>query len=187
MNYRIVTCLIFILCALPNTSYANDININVKFLQKLAQRESGLRKNIVNRFGYLGYFQMGGQSLVDAGFYMLGKSKNMNSWDGQFTDRAGFVDVTSKTTFLEHAGAQELAVRKYHQLQYDRISRLGLDASIGKTINGIKITKSGLIAGSHLMGVGGVARFIRSNGLDNPSDGNDVPVSKYIEEFSMFF
>jgi hypothetical protein len=53
----------------------------------------------------------------------------------------------------------------------------------GKMINGIKITKSGLLAGSHLVGAGAIKQFLDSNGQFVPKDGNGVPVTDYIKKF----
>ena len=159
----------------------------VDFLVALAQRESGGDQTIVNRYGYAGLFQMGGDALVDAQFYQLGTSRNHNAWDGEFTKRAGFVDVKSLTDYLHGAGAQELAVRAYHDLQWGRLVKLGGGAAVGTTISGVNVTKSGLIAGAHLAGAGGVLRWVRSQGTDDPLDGNQTPVSQYVQKFGVFY
>jgi hypothetical protein len=169
----------------PAAPTAGDAHVD--FLMALAQRESGGDKASVNGPGYLGLFQMGGRALVDAQFYMLGPSNRENAWDGTFTQRARFADVVSKETYLEHAGAQELAVRKFHEVVWTRIVRLRLDARVGTTIAGITLTRSGMLAGSHLVGVGGLLRFVRSNGTDNVRDGNNTPISEYLSTFAGYY
>ena len=130
---------------------------------------------------------MGGDALVDAQFYQLGTAHDHNAWDGKFTSRAVFVDVRSIKDYLDSAGAQELAVRAYHDVQWERLVKLGGSTAVGTTISGINVTKSGLIAGAHLVGVGGVLRWVRSQGTDDPFDGNQTLVSDYVQEFAPFY
>lgn len=54
---------------------------------------------------------------------------------------------------------------------------------VGKTINGVKITKSGLLAGAHLGGAGGVITFLLSDGRVNYGDMNGTSIGDYIREF----
>jgi hypothetical protein len=164
----------------------------VQFLMALAHRESShdklpYDKKIVNDYGYMGLFQMGGDALVDAQFYQLGTARSHNAWDGKFTKRASFVDVKSVDDYLDSAGAQELAVRAYHDVQWERLVKTGCGAAVGTTISGINVTKSGLIAGAHLTGVGGVLRWIRSQGSEDPMDANQTSVSDYVQEFASFY
>lgn len=57
----------------------------------------------------------------------------------------------------------------------------------GSQVHGVRITKSGLLAGAHLVGVGGVLAFLYPDRYSFPtSDGNGVPVSRYIHHFSGF-
>jgi hypothetical protein len=102
-------------------------------------------------------------------------------------ERARFVDVVSKETYLSHAGAQELAVRAYHNVQWDRITRLGLSSKVGLVIAGVTLTKSGMIAGSHLVGIGGLISFVRTNGARIPVDGYGTPITQYLSLFGSFY
>jgi hypothetical protein len=53
----------------------------------------------------------------------------------------------------------------------------------GKKINGIEITESGLLAASHLGGVGSVKKFLKSNGKRVKSDGYGTSIQNYISKF----
>jgi len=57
---------------------------------------------------------------------------------------------------------------------------------IGTTINGIKITRSGLLAGMHLGGLGSVKVFLLTNGKSDRHDINGTRISDYIKEFSTY-
>jgi hypothetical protein len=175
-------------CRQPATPPASSTtgDRQVDFLIALCQREdsNGASKN---QFGNLGMFQMGEMALADARFYVREPSAVGNTWHGQFTDRAKFVHVTSVDSFLDSAGAQELAVRAYHQAQWQYIINLGLSTYVGSIISGIKLTKSGMIAASHLVGVSKLKAFIESHGTEVPEDGNHVPVTEYLTRFAEYF
>jgi len=76
--------------------------------------------------------------------------------------------------------AQVKAIVAYHKSALGQIRQLGLDRSIGTAVNGTAITLSGLVAGAHLVGVGGLRTFIASGGTQMPRDGNGVPVTAYM-------
>lgn len=57
---------------------------------------------------------------------------------------------------------------------------------IGKKINGIRITRSGLHAGSHLGGFGSVRDFLMSNGEIDRADANGTKISHYIDQFASY-
>lgn len=55
----------------------------------------------------------------------------------------------------------------------------------GKVLsNGVKITKSGILAGAHLLGAYTVKKYISNNGRVEYYDGNGTALSTYIKEFS---
>lgn len=141
------------------------------YLRAIAQRESSQDPTAANRIGYLGLYQMGCRSLIDTGY--------MNN-NCQWTGRNG---MTSQQAFLANANEQTAAINQYNQLQWGYIQRLGLSQYIGQTINGVPITQSGLIAGAHLVGVGGLQTWLRSGGANVPRDGNGVPVTTYVAQF----
>jgi hypothetical protein len=150
-----------------------------EFLNALANRESSMNPTSVNGFGYAGLFQMGEAALQDAGYYR-GDATRTNDWTGNWTGKAG---INSLADFLNNPDAQIQAVVAYQNKITAQIHSLGLDASIGKTINGVPITKSGLVAGAHLVGIGNLSNFINSNGANVPRDGNGIPVSDYVAQF----
>ena len=53
---------------------------------------------------------------------------------------------------------------------------------VGRRINGIVITESGLLAGAHLSGVGGVRKWLYQG--EDLKDMNKTKVSDYVNEFS---
>ena len=55
---------------------------------------------------------------------------------------------------------------------------------IGDTIKGILITKSGLIAASHLGGAGSLKKFLNSNGRVNKKDILGTSIYDYLRKFN---
>ncbi len=152
------------------------------FLRALGYRESGGRYGIVNKYGYLGKYQMGEAALKDAGYYK-GDRTRKNDWIGEWTGKDG---VWSKEDFLRNPRAQERAIREFHRKMWSYIKALGLDKYVGKTIGGILITESGLLGGAHLLGAGNLKKFLKSNGRIVPTDGHGTPITEYIKKFANY-
>lgn len=150
------------------------------YLKALATQESSMNPTIVNPYGYVGLFQMGEAALQDAGYYKGDSTPKTNDWSGGFTGKNG---VNSIADLKANPDAQVAAVVAFENAQWKQIQALGLDNAIGKTINGVLITQSGLLAGAHLVGVGGLQKFINSNGAIVPVDGNGTAISQYISQF----
>lgn len=159
------------------------------FLAALAQKESSGRYSIENYSGYLGKYQMGEYALIDAGYYLrdgTGARRNAegkyidNDWIGSWTGRKG---VSSKADFLSEPDAQEDAIRRHVANLWKQIKALRLDTYEGATINGNVITKSGMIGGAHLKGVGGLGSYLKSAGRNIPTDGNNTSIEYYVSKF----
>lgn len=143
------------------------------FLSALAMRESSCDDSAVNQYGYLGRYQLGSMALEDAGFL---------AEDGTWTDLAAAYQISSNEDFLNSPEGQTAAVTAYHTKLCGYIRSYGLEEYIGKTYCGIRITRSGLLASCHLVGVGAMAQALEA---DEPVfDGNRVPAEEYMELFS---
>lgn len=151
-----------------------------EFLEKVAAKESGGRYDVTNSLGYLGKYQMGEPALIDSGYYQKDGTRK-NDWAGTWTGKDG---VRSKDDFLGSPTAQEHAIGDYMKVQWGYIRHYGLDKHVGQTLSdGVKITESGLLAGAHLLGVGGLKDYVTSNGKIDGKDGNGTPISSYVKKF----
>jgi integrating conjugative element protein (TIGR03758 family) len=146
------------------------------FLRGLATLESRVNPAARNRYGYVGLFQMGEAAFKDAGFYQ-GDPTRANDWTGSWT---GVHGVRSLQDFHARPDAQVKAVVAYHNAVRAQIRQLGLDRSIGTTVNGVAVSLSGLVAGAHLVGVGNLKSLIDSRGGTVPRDGNGTSVTAYM-------
>lgn len=57
---------------------------------------------------------------------------------------------------------------------------------IGDSIHGIRITKSGMIAASHLGGAGSLQKFLDSKGIIDRKDVLGTSISDYLKKFSYY-
>jgi hypothetical protein len=149
------------------------------FLKAIAQRESSLNPNATNSYGYVGLFQMGTAAMTDAGYYKSSGTP-ANSWQGTFTGKNG---LTSLAQFKANPDLQVKAITDYYAKLQNYIDNYGLDQYAGKTLNGVPITMSGLVAGAHLVGIGALKQYLQSGGAYVPVDGNKVPITQYISQF----
>lgn len=149
--------------------------------EKLGQRESSNNYKAENRLGYIGKYQFGNMALQDLGMVKAkpkGVSQkkwlsNPKAWTGRF-------DINSKKEFLNNPQVQEKVFKKWEEILNKRTTSRGLDKYVGKTIDGVKVTRDGINAASHLLGHGAVQKAFRSGKL-NASDANNVTIKEYIE------
>lgn len=140
--------------------------LNIPYLQKnfvgfkeaLAFKESQGKYRVVNTLGYLGKYQFGKTTL----------------------ERFRIHDTNE---FLKNPELQEKAFIALCEVN-KWILRKDIKRSVGKTINGIEITESGILAAAHLAGAGNVKIFLRSNGTECFSDAYGATIQQYLKKFA---
>lgn len=130
------------------------------FKEALAFKESQGKYNIVNEFGYLGKYQFGKSTL-----------KRLRIHD--------------TANFLKNHALQEKAFIALCSLN-KWILRNEISTYVGKTINGIFITESGILAAAHLGGAGNIQNFLRSKGTQFFSDAFGTSVRSYLTLFAAY-
>ena len=127
------------------------------FKEALAFKESQGKYATVNTLGYLGKYQFGSSTLKLMGVY---------NTDGFLNDR-----ILQETLF-------ELNVSRNKWILRRDIKRF-----VGKKINGVIITESGIVAAAHLAGAGNVKKYLRSYGQKDFSDAYGSTVAYYMKRF----
>lgn len=130
----------------------------VGFKEALAFKESRGNYRKVNSLGYLGKYQFGESTL----------------------NRIRIYDTSS---FLNDPKQQEEAFYALCSLNKWILIR-DIKRSVGKKINGIEITESGILAAAHLAGAGNVKKYLRTNGSFNPNDAYGADVEMYMKKFA---
>ncbi|MEL0456837.1 peptidoglycan-binding protein LysM [Flavobacteriaceae bacterium SZ-1-7] len=130
----------------------------VGFKEALAFKESGGNYNSVNTYGYLGKYQFGASTLR-------------------------LIGINNPAQFLKNPRLQEKAFLA-NTARNKWILRRDIKNFVGKRINGIIVTESGILAAAHLAGPGSVKQYLRSYGLDNFADGYGTTVHYYMKRFS---
>ena len=152
----------------PNADEIKTTSLNIPFVGKsfngfreaLAFKESQGRYHVVNSIGYLGKYQFGKSTLLR-------------------------FKIHNTKAFLKNPVLQEDAfialcsVNKW-------ILRKDIKRSVGKKINGIYITESGILAAAHLSGAGNVKKYLRSNGLTTFQDAYGTSIQYYLRKFAGF-
>ncbi|MDP5044712.1 MAG: peptidoglycan-binding protein LysM, partial [Leeuwenhoekiella sp.] len=123
-----------------NSSLATTGKSFTGFKEALGFKESQNDYKRINQFGYLGKYQFGRSTLL-----LLGISD---------TDEFLENPVLQEKAFVANASRNKWVLRK-------DIKRFA-----GKTMNGITITESGILAAAHLAGPGSVKNYLRSGGVD---------------------
>lgn len=129
----------------------------IGFKEALAFKESRGNYKCVNTLGYLGKYQFGRSTLKRFKIY----------------NTRGFLKDAS---LQEDAFIALCSVNKW-------ILRKDIKRKVGKRINGILITESGILAASHLAGAGNVKKYLRSNGSENFTDAYGSNIEYYLKKF----
>ena len=162
------------------------------FLSALNKRESSGNPSIVNKYGYVGLYQMGKVAFIDSGYYKKSDGMSGNKYnDNDLTSKTG---INTIKDILKTPNLHTKASTDVHAKAWLYIENAGLDKYIGQTIGGVKITESGLIAGYHLKGLGtsknpGLKQFLESDSKIIHMDGKigDVKrtqITEYIKKFT---
>ena len=130
----------------------------VGFKQALGFKESRNNYKTINQYGYMGKYQFGKGTLQMIGIY--------NS------DR-----------FLNDTRLQEEAFTAYTS-RNKWILRRDISRYVGRTIAGVKVTESGILAAAHLAGAGNVKKYLRSGGTVGFSDAFGTSIRYYLKKFS---
>lgn len=121
----------------------------VAMLNNIRQSEGSGNYNTNTGNGYYGAYQMGRSALIDVG-YMRG--------DGSWTGKNG---INSLEDYLNTPSAQDAAFLEYGNRNLTYLGNY--QQYVGQTINGVPITIGGLVAGSHLVGAGGLKEIGRAH------------------------
>ena len=129
----------------------------IGFREALAFKESQGNYRKVNTKGFMGKYQFGTQTLASVG-------------------------VHNPSAFMRSPEMQEKAfmalLKKHKWILQDEIKRYR-----GKTIDGVYVTESGILAAAHLGGPGSVRRFLESQGKRKCHDGYGASVKTYMKRF----
>lgn len=129
----------------------------IGFREALAFKESGGDYFTTNTLGYLGKYQFGLTTLQLMGIH-------------------------NPAQFLGSPELQE----KVFDINLSRnkwILRRDIPRFVGRRINGIEVTESGILAAAHLAGAGNVKKYLRSGGQLDVTDAYGTSISHYLRAF----
>lgn len=148
---------------------------------------------VMNDFGFVGRYQMGEQAMVEMGIYKkepdpkTGKINYNNDWTGVFLENK--YGIKSLWDYRNSPDKQELLQIDYKKRDWQYIKNKDLLKFIGTTVNDVVITESGLLAGAHLVGAGGLSKYLKHNGTIDVTDrpnGKGTSVLAYLKQFANY-
>ena len=158
-NYSVYTVKIELKSSLKYIPVPFTVKDYVGFKNILGFFESGSNYNKVNRFGYMGKYQFGKETLKMYGV------RNLS-------------DYKSNPALQEEVFLMNVMRNKW-------ILRREISWYSNRYLNGIYVSQSGIIAAAHLSGPGNVKKYLRSH-CDpdlNKRDANGTSISDYINIF----
>ncbi|KAA1247085.1 peptidoglycan-binding protein LysM [Aquimarina sp. RZ0] len=130
----------------------------VGFKEAVAFKESRGNYGVVNQFGYLGKYQFGKGTLA-------------------------LIGIKDKNSFLNNPELQEKAF--YANLSRNKwILRRDIKWFVGRRMNGVEVTESGILAAAHLSGPGAVKKYLRSGGVEGFADAFGTTIRYYMKRFA---
>ncbi|WP_412985458.1 peptidoglycan-binding protein LysM [Pontimicrobium sp. IMCC45349] len=130
----------------------------VGFKEALAFKESRGDYFTVNTLGYLGKYQFGRSTLKLLGIH------NTN----QFLN----TPELQEKAFIANAERNKWVLRR------------DIKRFVGKKIDGVLVTESGILAAAHLAGPGSVKKYLRSYGAIGFTDAYGTNIRSYMKKFS---
>lgn len=130
----------------------------IGFKEAIAFKESQGKYDRINTLGYLGKYQFGKSTLKRFKIYNT-------------------IEFLKDPSLQEDAFLALCSVNKWILIR-------DIKRSVGKRINGIKITESGILAAAHLAGAGNVKKYLRSNGTISFSDAYGTNIEHYLKKFA---
>lgn len=132
-----------------------------EFRDALAQRESSGRYDAKNSLGYLGRYQFGLARLTD-----LGLCQRIPGTSGYSNRSFEWIPPHTEEEFLTSPALQDEIFRRHVDDLRRQLHKL----------------ESGLVAGAHLLGVGGVKELVLEGRVGE--DANGTKITSYIAKFS---
>lgn len=132
----------------------------VGFSEAIGIKESQGQYKLVNTLGYMGKYQFGTSALRTLGIH-------------------------SNSEFLNNPLLQEKAFIALVKINKSKLQDI-IEIYKGKTVDGVKITESGILAAAHLGGAGSVRKYLESNGKKKCHDGYGTSIRSYLKQFAGF-
>ncbi len=129
----------------------------IGFKEAIGIRESQGQYHLVNSLGYMGKYQFG-------------------------TSALRFFGIKNNTLFLNSPELQEkafVALIKFNKFKLQDV----IEEFRGQTIDGVRVTESGILAAAHLGGAGSIRKYLESNGKKKCKDGYGTSIKSYLKQF----
>lgn len=130
------------------------------FMRRVAWIESGGNHRVTNEFGMMGKYQFSPSTVRVLGFNV------------------------SRQQFLRDSKLQDSVMLAYMKANHRELAPL-IRRYDGKVINGVKVTRAGILAGAHFAGSHGVRAYLTGVG-HNVTDARGTTLTKYMAYFSNF-
>ncbi len=128
------------------------------FKEALGFKESQGKYKSINTLGYLGKYQFGTSTLATIG-------------------------ITDSLAFLNNPKLQEKAFKILLSKNKSAL-KPEIKKYVGRTIKGVTITESGILAAAHLGGAGSVKKYLKSHGHFDLKDSFGTSITTYLKKFA---
>lgn len=177
---------------IPIQKEESTIKITKKELLKMNSKlESNGKWDVANKYGYMGKYQIGKLALLDLGYDSTWISELQNSIYSVSDTTINRKNDTIIRYFyyfdlsLFPPKKQEEVIHKLLNKNEKVYLKDQIKEYVGKEIDGVKITKAGILSASFL-GFDYVDKFLKSGGKVNPADANGHSIKDRMKLFENY-
>lgn len=194
-NKILITLILLLICGVNKHTFEkqyitdnnNQTNIEIINLDTLLSKngfiESKNKYHVANQYGCVGKYQFNLNSIDDLNKFKYTKTyitKIKKSIKYNKEEKCYHFD----TTLLTKHEQENLIVDYFINVEFKYLKH-SIKKYVGKNINGVRITKAGILSASFL-GYHHVYNYLKSNGNINHSDGNGHSVKKRLKMFQNY-
>lgn len=161
-----------------------DLSESFQMKEELTDSILSKREEQINDYRHLlGYLESRNRYVIDNGHfigaYQFGKSALNHIGLGHITREEFLKNPDIFPDSLQDWAVIELARSNQKMMS----TKLNINKYVGKRMNGVKVTKGGILAAAHLIGWYDCSNYLASWGKYNPKDGNNTHASDYMKKF----
>jgi hypothetical protein len=145
------------------------------YMSKMSQAESGGNSHATNPYSSAtGSYQFTQGALQSAGLLSVNGGptpKGAGDWNN-VTWKDNPYGVKSREDFMNNQAAQDAVMQAYTQKNWQALQANGAADYIGKTVNGVTIDESALLAGAHFLGPAGMKEYLEKGTINGDALAN---------------
>jgi hypothetical protein len=157
-----------------------SINTKNRLIDSLLEK----REDQINAYRLLlGYYESRNTYTIDNGKFMGAYQFGPSALNHLGLDYITLEKFRKNPNIFPDSLQDWAVVRFAEENQKMMSTKINLNYYIGRKINGVIVTRGGILAAAHLIGWSDCSKYLKTYGLFNPADGNGTTANTYMKHF----